>query len=127
MIDDGIAMTAFRKLRIVAFWATTLFSYGSAIVPGEEAPTLGSTDKVNHIAAFLTLSLLIRLAYPLCAWWRAALSLIAFGAFIEISQAVPFIHRDADVMDWLADSAAVAVGLGATYLLMRWKPTLFAA
>jgi hypothetical protein len=44
----------------------------------------------------------------------AGLSL--FGAFIEVVQAIPELHRDSDVLDWLADTVAVAVVL----LLVRW-------
>ena len=47
---------------------------------------------------------------PLFAW------LAAFGAAIELFQALPALHRDAEVLDWLADMAAAAVALG----LVRW-------
>lgn len=118
-------MTRYRKLRIFAFWATLLFTYIAAILPGDEAPTLGSTDKVNHVMAFLTLSGLVVLAYPRRPAWFAGIALSLFGAFIEVSQAVPFIHRDADVMDWIADTGAVIVGLAITYGLARLAPKLF--
>jgi hypothetical protein len=39
-----------------------------------------------------------------------------FGAVIEVVQAIPMLHRDSDVMDWIADTAAVLVVL----LLIRW-------
>ena len=44
----------------------------------------------------------------------ATLSL--FGAVIEIVQSIPALHRDSDVLDWIADTAAVVVVL----VLVRW-------
>ena len=35
----------------------------------------------------------------------------AFGAFIELSQAIPMIHRDAEWDDWFADLIATVVAL----------------
>jgi hypothetical protein len=40
-----------------------------------------------------------------------------FGAFIEVVQAIPALHRDSDVLDWLADTAAA----GAILLLVRLR------
>jgi VanZ family protein len=37
--------------------------------------------------------------------------LSAFGALIEIVQAVPALHRDSSALDWLADTGAVLVVL----------------
>jgi VanZ family protein len=119
-------MTLYRKLRITVFWANMLFTYVSAMLPGDIAPTLGSTDKVDHITAFLTLSLLARLAYPRQPLWVMGLALSFFGAFIEFSQAIPFLHRDANVMDWVADTAAVIMGLAAAHILEVLAPKLFA-
>jgi VanZ family protein len=122
----GNAMTLYRNLRLATFWVVMLFTYVSAMLPGDMAPTLGSTDKVDHISAFLTLSLLARLAYPRRSLWLTGLALSFFGAFIEFSQAIPFIHRDADVMDWAADTAAIIMGLAATHNLEVLAPKLFA-
>ena len=48
---------------------------------------------------------------------RLLVGLSLFGAAIEVVQAIPALHRDSDVSDWLADTiAAVAVVL----LLVRW-------
>lgn len=39
-----------------------------------------------------------------------AAGLLLLGGAIELLQALPSIHRDADVVDWLADAAGVGVG-----------------
>jgi VanZ family protein len=80
-------------------------------VPGEP------NDKVQHIVAFATLSLLGSFAYPRTALLRLLAGLSLFGAFIEVVQAIPVLHRDTDVLDWLADTVAVVVML----LIVRWR------
>jgi NADPH:quinone reductase-like Zn-dependent oxidoreductase len=70
----------------------------------------------QHIAAFATLALLGSFAYPRAALIRLLLWLSLFGAFIEVVQAIPALQRDSDVLDWLADTAAVA----AVLLVVRW-------
>ena len=79
-------------------------------VPGEP------NDKVQHIAAFATLALLGSFAYPRTALTRLLVGLSVFGALIEVVQAIPALHRDSDVLDWLADTLAVIVVL----LIVRW-------
>lgn len=101
----------FRRFARPLFWSTLAFAYAAAIMPAPEAPDLGAGDKVNHIAAFLVLTWLGRNAYRALGIWRLALGLSAFGVLIELTQAIPFLHRDASVWDWAADSAAIAVAL----------------
>jgi hypothetical protein len=79
-------------------------------VPGQP------NDKVQHIMAFTTLAALGSFAYPRIALLRLLAGLSLFGAFIEVVQAIPALHRDSDVLDWVADTAAVATVL----LIVRW-------
>ena len=74
------------------------------------------SDKVQHIAAFATLGLLGVYSYPRLSalWLIVALSL--FGAFIEVAQAIPLLHRDSDPLDWIADTAACLV----IVISLRW-------
>jgi VanZ family protein len=80
-------------------------------IPGEPS------DKVQHIAAFATLALLGSFAYPRAGLVKLLAGLSLFGALIEVVQAIPSLHRDSDVMDWLADTLAAAVVLA----LVRWR------
>jgi hypothetical protein len=104
-------MSPLRRLFVFAFWGATLFAYGAAIVPGYDAPHLGGSDKLDHMAAFFTITFLGRAAYPRLPVFLLFLAMAGFGAFIEASQAMPFIGRDAEWTDWLADVAASFVGL----------------
>ena len=118
-------MNLHRSSRARLFWIALIIIYGLAIMPAPDAPSLGVGDKVDHIAAFLCLTLLARPAYPARSPALTGLALSAFGAFIELSQAVPFIHRDASVADWVADSIAILVGLASGRLLARMMPRAF--
>jgi VanZ family protein len=69
-----------------------------------------SSDKVNHLIAFLELTILTRLAWPeLRAIWFAP-ALLSFGLGIEIIQAnLPY--REFSLADLAADGAGIAIGL----------------
>lgn len=101
------------------FWAAALFALVMALLPNPPQLPGNPPDKIQHIAAFATLGLLGFYAFPKFSalWLIAALSL--FGAFIEIAQAIPVLHRDSDPLDWLADTAACL----AVILSLRWWET----
>ena len=61
-------------------------------------------------------SLLASIAYPRAALLKLLICLSAFGALIEFVQAIPALHRDSDVLDWIADTVAVIVVM----LLIQW-------
>jgi VanZ family protein len=73
-------------------------------------------DKLQHVTAFATLALLGSFAYPATALIQLLVRLSLFGAAIEVVQAIPVLHRDSDVLDWIADTVAVALVL----LAVRW-------
>lgn len=97
-------------------------AYGAAIVPADDSVGIVQQDKINHMIAFLTLAILAALGWPRAPLWRTGLLLALFGAFIELSQMVPALQRDADVYDLLADIAATIVGLGIGRLIQRRLP-----
>lgn len=106
---------ASRTARIL-FWAAACFAFVMAVLPHPPEVPGQPNDKVQHITAFATLTLLGSFAYPATALLQLLLRLSLFGALIEVVQAIPALHRDSDVLDWMADTAAVAVVL----LLIRW-------
>jgi hypothetical protein len=107
-----------RTLRIL-FWLSVAFSFVMATLPHPPPIPGEPADKVQHMAAFSTMSLLAALAYRRISLLRIGLALSAFGAFIEFVQMIPMLHRDAELLDWVADSAAVAVVLGAIAVIWR--------
>ncbi|MCM0613542.1 VanZ family protein [Marinobacter sediminum] len=85
----------------IVFLATTDTPY-----PIPSAPS----DKINHLIAFVELTLLTRLSWPEAkVWWYAPL-LLAFGFAIEGVQAnLPY--RDFSMTDVAADGLGIAIGL----------------
>ena len=99
------------RLSRVIFLMALVGTLVAAILPDAEAPTLGGSDKLNHIAAFITLSMLAAWAWPRVQLWRIGLVMSALGGIIELVQAIPIIARDAEWADGYADTAAVTITL----------------
>ena len=99
------------------FWLLALFALVMALVPHPPEVPGNPSDKVQHIVAFATLSLVGSIAYSRVKPLALLIALSLFGAFIEIAQAIPALHRDSDPLDWAADTFACAVVL----LLVAWS------
>ena len=111
-------MEILRRTVKPLFWAALLFAYAVAVMPQADAPRIASSDKVEHMIAFLTLSLLGKIAYPRIPAVKVGLLLAGLGAMIEVTQMIPALHRDGNLADWLADCAAILVGLVVAALLL---------
>ena len=107
-----------RTLRIL-FWLSVAFSFVMATLPHPPPMPGEPADKVQHMVAFATMSALAALAFPRVALLRIGIALSAFGAFIEFVQMIPMLHRDAELLDWIADSAAIGVVLGIAAMARR--------
>jgi VanZ family protein len=101
-----------RRLLRLIFWAAAVFAFVMAVLPHPPDLPGSPSDKVQHITAFATLGLLGSLAYPGAPGLQLALRLSLFGAGIEAVQAIPLLHRDSSVLDWIADTVACGVAVG---------------
>src|SRR5438270_5179503 len=104
-------------LRRVLFWAAAIFAFVMAVMPNPPELPGGPSDKLQHIAAFATLGVLGAWAYVDASILALFAGLSFFGAAIELVQAVPALHRDSDIKDWIADTLAS----GLVLLLIRWR------
>ena len=117
----GFPRPAFLLLGVrVVFWLTVLFTFVSAEMPVAHAPHFLPWDKAEHFVAFFVITSLAAAAYPRAPLFLVALWLSLFGCAIELAQALPFIHRDCDIWDWVADTTAIAAAL-APMMLDRWR------
>ena len=77
-------------------------------------------DKANHFIAFMTLYILLSLAYKHLSVWMKIILLLAFGMQIEIVQS--FIPaREFSLLDVVADSIGIAIGIVVYYLYERYR------
>lgn len=112
MTDDS-RHTFWRFLLAVAL----TFAITMALLPHPPAiPDVG--DKAQHMAAFGTLTVLSILAYPRAPLLLVGERLSFVGALIEVAQSIPALHRDCDIMDWIADTSVI-IGVIAVVLLVR--------
>ena len=102
-----------------AFWAAFIFTTVMALIPKPPAVPVGYGDKIEHGIAFATLGILGAFAYPRLSALRLIVALSLFGAFIELAQATPIIHRDCDPLDWVADTVACVVAVLAMRRMRR--------
>ena len=114
-------MSTERRVAILRaiFWIAIVLSFLAAINPQPPQLPGAPNDKVQHISAFLTLGALAFFAFPRSRTLRLLIGLSAFGALIEFVQMIPALHRDGDVLDWIADTAAAAVILTILHVLRR--------
>lgn len=95
----------------------------AALAPGDEAPSLGIGDKVDHLLAFVALAAAAALSWAATRRHTtlAGIGLLAYGACIEVLQTgVPGRHGDA--LDLVVD--ALGIGLGLMLVLglrSRWR------
>tara|TARA_R100001440_G_scaffold24211_5_gene39367 strand:+ start:34004 stop:34438 length:435 start_codon:yes stop_codon:yes gene_type:complete len=109
-----------RFTRMTALWRLALF--GSMLIILWLATTRldypipsSSWDKLNHLAAFIELTILARLSWPKLRPVYAGLAMLAYGLTIEIIQA-PLAYREFSLLDLVADGIGVIIGL----ILMLW-------
>lgn len=100
-------VTRIRLLRF-AFYASLLIALVAAILPSLPLSAAASGE-LQHISAFVVLSVLAWAAFPTTSVWQLAAVLCGFGALIELVQAVPALQRDASVYDWAIDCMTVGV------------------
>lgn len=109
----------------IAFWGAGVAAYILALLPGD--PHIFHYDKFNHMLAFAMLAVLGRLGHSHSRAVVIAIGLIAFGGLIELTQALPAIHRDASWADLGADAVAtiggLLIGTALLGLARSWRTT----
>ncbi len=110
-----------RPWRLLLCLLFLIVSY-AALSPGSQAPSLGVSDKLDHLLAFAALGVAFVLSMKAGALRSAAatVGLLGYGVLIEILQTqVP--GRHADAMDVAVDAIGIAAGLAiAAASRRRW-------
>lgn len=102
------------------FWITLVITFVLAVLPPAHTIELFPWDKAEHFIAFYVLSCMAIAAYPRVPILVTGLWLALFGSAIELVQALPFVDRDCDILDWVADVTGIACAFAPT-LIAQWR------
>lgn len=94
-------------------------AFACAVAPRAIAPHLTSWDKADHFITFFVLTSLAAASFPAGSLMAIGAVMSAFGGLIELVQGLPFVGRDCDIHDWVADSVAVLAVIAAFALFRR--------
>ena len=86
-------ITTPMRLARIAFVLASLFALTMALLPmPPRTPIDGFGDKFAHVTAFAVMTALASLGWPRAASGRQLAGLSAFGALIEVLQAIPALQ-----------------------------------
>ncbi|HYG28237.1 MAG TPA: VanZ family protein [Caulobacteraceae bacterium] len=106
-----------RRIRFVVFGLACAVVAFLSLIPQEDVPPTGISDRVHHLVAYGLLAVIGAWAYGPST--RLAIVLIAFGAAVEVLQGVMGFGRHADVLDGLMNTLGVILGLALALLALR--------
>jgi VanZ family protein len=108
-----------QSLFQVTAWLLALAIVVLSLGPPSTRPVTGAGHNLEHLLIFLATGVAFGLGYPR-RFWLLAMALPIFAAVIEIAQIlVP--GRHARLSDFLVDAAALCLGVGLSYLLVKLK------
>ncbi len=99
----------------IGFWVSLTGAVTMAVLPNAPHLPFEFGDKIQHMLAFAALTFGASFAWPEAPRMRILERLSFVGALIEVLQSIPQLHRDCDIRDWIADTAAIAA-----VLLILW-------
>lgn len=96
---------------VLAFWLPLAGCTWLALTPSPPDAVFRVSDVVLHALAFAYLTFALGLAHRKLRWWPLAGWMLAYGAFIELTQSFE-PARSPELKDLAVDVAGIAVGLG---------------
>jgi len=107
----------YPRLWLSLGWTAVAFAILVSLVPASQLPQPPNiSDKAEHFLAYLLLSLWFAGIYPRARYWIIGIGLCVMGVLIEFAQGAMHFGRQADILDVLANSTGVIVGLGLSLL-----------
>ena len=101
-----------------ALAVAVLVSLAVLFAPASDVPSSPpGVDKVVHLSLFLVLGLTARWAGV--QRQVAVVSLLVYAAVSEVLQGTSLVGRDAELLDWVADTVGVLLGVALWSLLSR--------
>src|SRR5450759_3241770 len=106
-----------QRISQVAAWLLTLAIVVLSLGPPSTRPVTGAPHNVVHLLIFLATGVALGLGYPR-RFSFLAMALPIFAAVIELAQ-IFAPGRHARLSDFLVDAAALCLGVGLSYLLVK--------
>lgn len=108
----------------LAFVIALLAGIYVALSKPNDAGGLLPWDKAQHFLAFFGFAGVAAAAMPRRPLWVPALVVIGYGALIEILQAIPMFHRDAEWADLFTDAFGVFCCYLPLMALAPWRKAM---
>ncbi|HLS80365.1 MAG TPA: hypothetical protein VK025_03065 [Steroidobacter sp.] len=96
-------------------WALIALAVLLSLVPGQNLPPTGLSDKTHHAAAYALLALWFAGLYPRSRYLLIGLGLFTMGLAIEWAQGAMNLGRQGDYRDVIANCVGVVSGLAAAF------------
>jgi VanZ family protein len=84
-----------------------------SLIPGQKLPDVGVSDKVEHALAYAMMTLWFTGVYSRTSYLRVALGMFVLGVGLEIAQALLPFGRQMDILDVVANSIGIVLGIAA--------------
>jgi hypothetical protein len=114
---DVFTNSKVQKVFQVAAWLLALLIVGLSLGPPSTRPVTGGGHNLEHLAIFLATGGAFGLGYPR-RLWLLPFALVVFSAAIEVAQLL-VSGRHARFSDFLINAAALCLGFGTSYLLLK--------
>ncbi|MDZ4853136.1 MAG: VanZ family protein [Pirellulaceae bacterium] len=121
MIQSTIRGVRLATILLCGYWCLLFIA---THLPKSVVVSFRYSDKLLHFTAYAGLAFLLAWALPTVPKHKrlnilmAGFLAISYGVMDEISQTP--VGRQADIMDWVADSCGAIVGL-TFYAILRWQ------
>lgn len=96
---------------LILGWIFVIASIIASLVPVQQLPPTGMSDKFEHSLGYGLLTLWFAGIYPKASYLRIGLAMFAMGVAIEFAQGAMGLGRHADPRDVFANSLGIAAGL----------------
>ena len=98
-----------RRLWIAAIAVLVILIIVASLTPSPVVTTQSFSDKHAHFIAYFALALLSSGIAEPAGLWKVMLRCLLLGASLEIAQSLLTEHRTADLADFAANAAGIAV------------------
>lgn len=106
----------YPRFWLAAGWSLIVLATIASLLPTQNLPSIGTSDKVQHMAAYALMALWFSGIYPRARYALIGIFLFVLGLAIEGAQGAMALGRQADLYDMMANASGIAAGLIAALL-----------